>query len=139
LRAHILVVERDLDLVVVYRVPFEKAGYVLHWAANLPTARTLLVRPPYPDLMILNGCAPDAEALAFCREQRAIWPLLPIILTTTQPDESAAARAAGVDLVVPKPFYTAALLGAVTSLLPVVPPGAVADDSAWQPGRQTPA
>jgi DNA-binding response OmpR family regulator len=137
MHTHILVVESDLDIVVAYRMMFEDAGYVLHWAGDLRTARMLLGRAPCPDLMIFNGLVPDDATLAFCREQRAVWPLLPIILATTQPQGRAAALAAGADFVVVKPFDVADdLLTAVMKLLPVEPhPGGWAA----RPGGQTPA
>jgi DNA-binding response OmpR family regulator len=137
MHTHILVVESDLDIVVVYRMMFEDAGYVLHWAGDLRTARMMLGRAPCPDLMILNGLVPDDATLAFCREQRAVWPLLPIILTTTQPQGRAAALAAGADFVVVKPFDVVDdLLTTVMKLLPVEPhPGGWAAG----PGAQTPA
>lgn len=114
---HIVVVESDLDLVVVYRALFGDAGYALHWAGDLLTARVMLRRPPPPDLLILNGLVPDDTTLAFCREQRAAWPLLPIVLTSTQPQDRAAALAAGADFVVVKPFDVEDLLTRVNSLL----------------------
>jgi DNA-binding response OmpR family regulator len=130
MHTHILVVEGDLDIVVVYRMMFEDAGYVLHWAGDLCTARMMLGRAPCPDLMILNGLVPDDVTLAFCREQRAVWPLLPIILTTTQPQGRAAALAAGADFVVVKPFDVVDdLLTIVTKLLPIEPHA-----GGWAPG-----
>jgi DNA-binding response OmpR family regulator len=130
MHTHILVVESDLDIVVAYRMMFEDAGYVLHWAGDLCTARMMLGRAPCPDLMILNGLVPDDVTLAFCREQRAVWPLLPIILTTTQPQGRAAALAAGADFVVVKPFDVVDdLLTIVTKLLPIEPHA-----GGWAPG-----
>jgi two-component system, OmpR family, alkaline phosphatase synthesis response regulator PhoP len=127
LRARILVIEDDKDIVELVRYNLEKEGYQM--TACIEGATGLAqVRKSAPDLLVLDLMLPKLSGLEICKEIRRDERLgrLPILILTARGDE--ADRVVGLELgaddYVTKPFSPRELVARVKALLRrVQPPG----------------
>lgn len=117
--SHLLVVEPEPDIACLLRLLFEPARFTLQCAEDLREARAALARLPPPDLVILDPLLPDGDGLELCRELRARWPALPILLLTTQVQMREAVLAAGASRFMTKPFEPEELEAEAARLLTI--------------------
>jgi DNA-binding response OmpR family regulator len=112
----ILAVEEEPDIATVLRLLFDPPRFRVMLAHNLVEARTILLKAPRPDLVLLNLVLPDGSGVELCHELRRHPPTPPIVAPTaaTHAVEEAARC---VDLVLTKPFDPDALLATVEDLL----------------------
>ena len=127
LRARILVIEDDKDIVELVRYNLEKEGYQITACSDGATGLAQL-RKSAPDLLILDLMLPKLSGLEICKEIRRDERLgrLPILILTARGDE--ADRVVGLELgaddYVTKPFSPRELVARVKALLRrVQPPG----------------
>lgn len=116
-RQCILGVEDDPDIAALLRLIFDPACYVVTVAEDLAVARATLAEAPPPDLIILDVELPDGNGLDLCRELKATWPALPVLVLTAQDEVRAEAFEAGATLFMPKPFDPNDLAATVEELL----------------------
>jgi phosphate regulon transcriptional regulator PhoB len=127
LRARIMVVEDDKDIVELVRYNLEKDGYPVTAFGDGATGLAQIRKSP-PDLLILDLMLPKLSGLEICREIRRDDRLgrLPILMLTARGEE--ADRVVGLELgaddYVTKPFSPRELVARVKALLRrVQPPG----------------
>jgi DNA-binding response OmpR family regulator len=116
-QATILVVDDELPLREFVRKNLEARGFAVRLAADGQEALAAFGRGGV-DLIVLDLMLPVLDGLAVARAVRA-GSAVPILALTAlaDPEHEAAARAAGVDDYLTKPFSVEALLGRVRSLL----------------------
>lgn len=127
LRARILVIEDDKDIVELVRYNLEKEGYQVTACSDGATGLAQVRKSP-PDLLLLDLMLPKLSGLEICKEIRRDERLgrLPILILTARGDE--ADRVVGLELgaddYVTKPFSPRELVARVKALLRrVQPPG----------------
>ncbi|MGC1108106.1 MAG: response regulator, partial [Candidatus Acidiferrales bacterium] len=120
LRARILVVEDDKDIVELVRYNLEKDGYQITACSDGATGLAQIRRSP-PDLLLLDLMLPKLSGLEICKEIRRDDRLgrLPILMLTARGEE--ADRVVGLELgaddYVTKPFSPRELVARVKALL----------------------
>lgn len=127
LRARILVIEDDKDIVELVRYNLEKEGYQVTACSEGATGLAQ-VRKSAPDLVILDLMLPKLSGLEICKEIRRDERLgrLPILILTARGDEPdrVVGLELGADDYVTKPFSPRELMARVKALLRrVQPPG----------------
>ena len=72
-----------------------------------------------PDLMVLDLMLPEVDGLEVCRQVRASWPDLPVVMLTAlaEPDDRIAGLEVGADDYVTKPFSPREVVLRVDSVL----------------------
>ena len=127
LRARILVIEDDKDIVELVRYNLEKDGYQVTACGDGATGLAQIRKSP-PDLLLLDLMLPKLSGLEICKEIRRDERLgrLPILILTARGEE--ADRVVGLELgaddYVTKPFSPRELVARVKALLRrVQPPG----------------
>jgi phosphate regulon transcriptional regulator PhoB len=127
LRARILVIEDDKDIVELVRYNIEKDGYQVTVCGDGATGLAQVRKTP-PDLLVLDLMLPKLSGLEICKEIRRDERLnrLPILILTARGEE--ADRVVGLELgaddYVTKPFSPRELVARVKALLRrVQPPG----------------
>ncbi|MGB6875039.1 MAG: response regulator [Candidatus Acidiferrales bacterium] len=120
LRARILVVEDDKDIVELVRYNLEKDGYQVTACSDGATGLAQIRKSP-PDLLLLDLMLPKLSGLEICKEIRRDDRLgrLPILMLTARGEE--ADRIVGLELgaddYVTKPFSPRELVARVKALL----------------------
>jgi two-component system catabolic regulation response regulator CreB len=116
----ILVVEDEPDIALILRLMLEQ-GHIVTCVGDLAQAREAYRRGLRFDLVILDVGLPDGNGLDLCRELKATYPALPVLVLTAHPEREvwrdAERRGCGADAVLPKPFDPDRLDRAVTTLL----------------------
>ena len=127
LRARILVIEDDKDIVELVRYNLEKDGYQVTSCGDGATGLAQARKSP-PELLLLDLMLPKLSGLEICKEIRRDERLgrLPILMLTARGEE--ADRVVGLELgaddYVTKPFSPRELVARVKALLRrVQPPG----------------
>jgi phosphate regulon transcriptional regulator PhoB len=127
LRARILVIEDDKDIVELVRYNLEKDGYQVMSCGDGATGLAQARKSP-PELLLLDLMLPKLSGLEICKEIRRDERLarLPILMVTARGEE--ADRVVGLELgaddYVTKPFSPRELVARVKALLRrVQPPG----------------
>ena len=125
--ADILVAENVPDIQDVVRRLLRRADHAVRvTGSGSDTLEQTLHRPP--DLLVMNPALPGLDGLEVCRRLRADHRTeeLPILILSVHqyPAERDAARAAGADDYLGKPFEPADLLDRVRILLARDPGGA---------------
>jgi ribonuclease P protein subunit RPR2 len=110
----ILVVDDDDALRLLLRTTFERADMVVDEAESAADARAA-IRRRRPSAIVLDVSLPGTDGITFLGELRAAAETreLGVILLTGNALDPAAARAAGADLLLRKPFSPLELLAAV--------------------------
>ena len=110
---HILIIEDEPAIRDVLRVLLGKEGYLLIEADTAARAE-VEARSHKPDLLLVDLGLPDADGLTVIRSVRA-WSPVPIIVLSarTMEEQRIAARDAGADDYITKPFSTPELLARV--------------------------
>jgi two-component system OmpR family response regulator len=100
----VLVLEDDPDIAAVLRLTLARTGRQIRLAGTLGEARAALAAWGPPDLLVVDLVLPDGDGLALCREVKALWPQVAILVVTARTAAREQVRAAGVDAYLPKPF-----------------------------------
>jgi len=120
LAATVLVADDDADILRVLEINLRLEGYEVVTARDGPDAlaKAVAVRP---DLVLLDVQMPGIDGYAICAQLRAEASLaaVPVLMVTANYGLAAveAARRAGADDVLIKPFHPAALLGKAKAML----------------------
>jgi DNA-binding response OmpR family regulator len=116
---HLLVVEDDPDIGLVVRLTLEQ-GHIVTLVADLAQAREAFARDLRFDLVLLDVMLPDGNGLDLCREIKAAYPALPVVILTAYAHhvrQEAEARRCRADAFVAKPFDPERLDRLVAELL----------------------
>ena len=120
-RAKVLVAEDHEDTRFLLRTLLERRGYAVVEAADGLEACEVAARER-PDLILMDGGLPRLDGVATTRRLRGLEELarVPIVFLTGHagPQHQLAARAAGCDEYVVKPFELARLYQILNRLLP---------------------
>jgi DNA-binding response OmpR family regulator len=120
-RSRVLLVDDDVRLVHIVGLYLQVQQFDVVTAASGEEAMGLL-NLDLPDLVILDVMMPGIDGISLCRRIRAMagGESLPIILFTALSDSAdlVAARDAGANQVITKPFNLTGLGAAVEALLP---------------------
>ena len=120
-RSRVLLVDDDARLVHIVGLYLQVQQFEVTTAANGEEAIGLL-DIELPDLVILDVMMPGIDGISLCRRIRGMpgAETLPIIVFTALSDsvDLAAARDAGANQVITKPFNLTGLGAAVEALLP---------------------
>ncbi|WP_018935591.1 phosphate regulon transcriptional regulator PhoB [Thioalkalivibrio sp. ALJ24] len=116
----ILLVEDDLAIREMLRRPLQKAGYQLHEAGDIASARTALLEDP-PDLVLLDWMLPDMTGLEWARTLKAspVTRDIPVIMLTARGEEEDRVRGldVGADDYIVKPFSPRELVARLKAVL----------------------
>ena len=111
----VLVVDDDAGLRALLRTTFDVVDIDVAEADSAPEAlRSVAAR--VPDVIVLDVSMPGMDGLALCRslkQDRATGGIGVVLLTGSEQGTEAAARAAGADAFLRKPFSPLELLGVV--------------------------
>lgn len=118
----LLIVDQEPDLLVLWRLAFERRGYQVLTASQATTALDQLLGCPAPDAIIVGDLVPRPEAsLGLVNDLRValVGLAVPIIMVSTQvsPTDRASGLAAGADRYLTKPLGLRAVTDTVQSLL----------------------
>jgi two-component system phosphate regulon response regulator OmpR len=118
-RPAILVVDDEPDVASVLQLVCETLNCDVFVAHSIAEARVKMLAGPTPALLLLDVVLPDGDGLDFCREVKATWPSVRVLVLSAyvRPESYAAAQAAGADHFIPKPFDPEALVGTIEHLL----------------------
>jgi DNA-binding response OmpR family regulator len=149
MRRRLLVVE-DSDNASGLRTILDPTHYLVQSARSLLAAWTMLGWQRPPDLVVLDLVLCDGNGLDLCREIKARWPTLPVLVLTTRDGVAARnyVRRAGADGLVAKPCDPVRLAAAIQGVLggapgrpapraPAAPPGSVRRPPASSWRRET--
>ncbi|MCL2365014.1 MAG: response regulator transcription factor [Defluviitaleaceae bacterium] len=117
MKATILLVEDNKDIMTINRETFKMEGFRVMEAKTIAEAR-IRVRDERPDLIVLDISLPDGNGLELCEEMRG-GDNIPIIFLTalgTKQDIIKGFNVGGDDYL-PKPYDTEVLVMRVKSLL----------------------
>jgi two-component system phosphate regulon response regulator PhoB len=119
-RAHLLVVEDELDLQELLRYNLARDGFRVTCVDSGEKA-IIALRAETPDLIVLDVMLPGMDGLEFCRAVRGNPQTLgvPIVMLTAKSEESdvVAGLELGADDYVTKPFSPRVLLSRVKAVL----------------------
>jgi len=115
---HILIVEDDVELRGVLSQRLEESGYRV---TSVDNGRRALesVHEEIPDLVLLDVMIPEVDGLEVCRQLRAEYPLIYVIMLTARSEEMdrVVGLEVGADDYVTKPFSLSELVARVRSAL----------------------
>jgi DNA-binding response OmpR family regulator len=116
--ARVLVVDDDDTVASVVVSYLERAGHSTTRLGDGNAALTA-VTDSQPDLMVLDLMLPGLDGLEVCRQVRAAWPQLAVVMLTAlaEPDDRIAGLEVGADDYVTKPFSPRELVLRVESVL----------------------
>ena len=121
MRAKVLVVEDEADLVGVLQYNLKKEGYAVLAAGTGAEGVRLASEDSPPDLVILDIMLPDISGIDVCRQLRADARTrgVPVLMLTAKGEESDRVRGfeVGADDYVTKPFSVRELMLRVKALL----------------------
>ncbi len=120
MKAHILCIDDEQDILTGLRFTLEKEGY--HVATATSGEEGLVkMRENMPDLIVLDLMLPGKDGLTICKEIRADSKLshIPIIMLTAKSTEIDVVLGLemGADDYLPKPFSNRVLVARIKSLL----------------------
>ena len=119
-RAHLLVVEDELDLQELLRYNLARDGFRVTCVDSGEKA-VVAIKAETPDLIVLDVMLPGMDGLEFCRAVRGNPQTLgvPIVMLTAKSEESdvVAGLELGADDYVTKPFSPRVLLSRVKAVL----------------------
>jgi cyclic di-GMP phosphodiesterase len=114
---HILVVDDDPNLRALLRTSFEVAELRVDEADSARSAAQKIASR-HPDVVVLDVAMPGVDGITFCRGLKAdpITRSIPVVLLTGDAVSESAARDAGADAFLRKPFSPLGLLTMVERL-----------------------
>src|SRR3972149_8923901 len=117
----ILLVDDEPDFCAALRDILEGAGFEVYYAPNVGDALPVLERVT-PDLILTDVMMPGVDGLSFVRQvrSRADWSKIKTIVVSAKgmPEDIDAARQAGADAYLTKPFSARDLREAVGGFTP---------------------
>ncbi len=126
LKAHILVVEDEDDIVTLLRYTLEREGFRVSAATNGEEA-LLLCREQMPDLVLLDWMLPLLSGSDVCRQLRRTDETaeIPVIMLTARGEETDRVRGldAGADDYITKPFSLVEVVARIRAVLRRTRPG----------------
>jgi CheY-like chemotaxis protein len=118
--SRVLVVDDDTIFCEIMREILQAQGFRVHLAFTVEEALQIVEMLPI-DLILTDVMMPDIDGLSLIRHIRSRWwtEAIPLIVVSARvmPDEVEAARRAGADAFVPKPFSIQQLLGTIDATL----------------------
>lgn len=104
----ILIVEDEKDLSTTLEYNLEREGYQTRAAYTGEDAISLALKPPHPDLILLDLMLPDIPGTEVCRRLRSMPETshIPVVMATARDEEidRVVGFEVGADDYVPKPF-----------------------------------
>ncbi len=104
----ILIVEDERDLATTLEYNLEREGFQTRVAHGGEEAIALALKPPHPDLVLLDLMLPDMPGTEVCRRLRSLPELrhVPVVMATAKGEEidRVVGFEVGADDYVPKPF-----------------------------------
>jgi DNA-binding response OmpR family regulator len=123
LKPSILLVDDEPDFCAALRDILEAAGFEVHNAPSVSAALTIL-EGFTPTLILTDVMMPGVDGLTFVRQlrSRADWAKIKTIVVSAKgmPEDIAAARRAGADAYLTKPFSARDLREAVEAFSPPI-------------------
>lgn len=118
MRAHLLIVEDDPEMLDLLRKVLEKEGYRVSLAADSHEATAWLSKIPF-DLVVTDMVMPDNGGLELLQNIRGSQPALPVIIITAFGDWGTYSRALelGAAAFISKPLKMAELTTAIHTAL----------------------
>ena len=120
MRNRVLLIDDDLRLVTVLQIRLEALGYEVHTASGGADGVAAAKRNT-PHVIVLDISMPGIDGYEVCRRVRAdpVVRGTPIIVMSAIAHEAArhAAREAGADLFVAKPYEAAQVLAAIRAAI----------------------
>lgn len=117
----ILIVEDEQDLSTTLEYNLEREGYQTRAALNGEDAITLALKPPHPDLILLDLMLPDIPGTEVCRRLRSMPETrhIPVVMATAKGEEidRVVGFEVGADDYVPKPFSVRELILRIRAVL----------------------
>jgi CheY-like chemotaxis protein len=115
----VLVADDDARLAQLISRYLGMEGYQVETVADGLAAVERAVAEPAPDLVVLDIMMPGIDGLEACRRIRSNFATaqIPILIFSALGDEGEAARRAGADAMLKKPFTLPVLSRAVRELL----------------------
>jgi DNA-binding response OmpR family regulator len=115
--ATVLVIEDDRPIAVVLERGLSLAGYRVEVAEDGPSGLARWSEGGWT-VIVLDMMLPGMDGLAVCAARRAQGDMTPVVLLTARDDEAlrVAARAAGADEFLIKPFVYGELLATLERL-----------------------
>ncbi len=119
-KARILLADDDPRVVDVVSRYLGLEGFDVETVGDGEAAVARATAEPLPDLIILDIMMPAIDGIEACRRIRANQPTArtPILMFSALSEESEAARTAGADGLIPKPFTLPDLADAVRAFVP---------------------
>lgn len=118
--SRVLVVDDDEVFCEIMREILQAQGFRVHLAFGVEEALKILEMLPI-DLILTDVMMPNVDGLSLIRHIRSHWWMeaIPTIVVSARvmPDEIEAARRAGADAFVPKPFSIQQLMGTIDATL----------------------
>jgi CheY-like chemotaxis protein len=118
--SNVLVVDDDTVFCEIMREILQAQGFKVSLAFSVEEAMQILEILPV-DLILTDVMMPDIDGLSLIRHIRSRWwtQCIPTIVVSARvmPDEVEAARRAGADAFVPKPFSIQQLMGTIDAAL----------------------
>ena len=128
-KAHVLVVEDEDDIVTLLRYTLEREGFRVSVATNGEEA-LLLCREQMPDLVLLDWMLPLLSGSDVCRQLRRTDDTaeIPVIMLTARGEETDRVRGlnAGADDYITKPFSLVEVVARIRAVLRRTRPGSQA-------------
>jgi two-component system phosphate regulon response regulator PhoB len=123
MKPEVLVVDDDMPLVRVLALHFETEGYPVRVATNGREALAQ-VRLRHPAIMVLDAMMPGMSGVEVCRQVREMegGGDIRIVMLTANSQVEEAAKEAGADAFMTKPFSLQALSAEVRRLIPEASP-----------------
>ena len=114
MKKRLLVVDDDPDILRVLKANLELYGYDAAVAPNWRTAQEVLGRE-LPELIILDITLPDGNGVEICRELKAGYPRIPVILLTAKDrvSDKVMGLESGAEDYIVKPFETLELMARI--------------------------
>ena len=120
MKAHILVVDDEEDIIEMIRYNLEKENYQIT-CANSGESAIEKTKSVQPDLMVLDLMLPDIDGFEVCKLLKAdsITSHIPIIMVTAKGEESdiVAGLELGADDYITKPFRPKVLIARIRTVL----------------------
>jgi DNA-binding response OmpR family regulator len=117
-RAQILLIEDDAELSGMLTRLLAQQAMDMRCADSLRAAREMLAQTHF-DAAVLDLMLPDGSGLDMCRELRAAWPALPVLILSARGDtiDRVLGLEIGADDYLRKPFETSELVARLRALL----------------------
>jgi DNA-binding response OmpR family regulator len=118
--ARLLVIDDDLDLAKLTAIRLTRAGHEVQ-SAHDGEAGLAAIRSSHPELVVIDWMMPGMDGIEVCEAVRADSTIsgTPLIMLTAKSsaEDYDRAYAAGINIVVSKPYTSSDLVGRINDLL----------------------